>query len=637
MNINLSKRLGLILFTGFAVVLILMAVTLAITIQNTSSVKQQSQGVLTSQIPQMLKLMNIDRQLFQSLNILNEYLISGEESDRQRFHFTLNQLTGWSKDQGFLAQIDQDFAAELDKLLISYSAKAYEVIRLRNDDQKNYQGISSAAELLNPYHLQFISLLDTLISSRLTENELEGNQEALVQMTSLRNSWLNMIMSLRVYFTTRSEKDYEQIFLYQQQNVIDMDRLVAIKGSMDFDELFVDQLVDLHKIYMTNLPKVLEFYQTEKWRMDTYIIRNEIYPIASKLRVLLASLVTKQEMLIAGETDLLTEKLDAMSTISKMAFILSFLVSILAIYIVSRSISRIVNELDKSRQDAVIRSELLQKSSLELAQSLEKLQKTQSQLIEHEKMAALGNLVAGMAHEINTPIGIGVMASSHMTDSTVILERKFEEGNMKKTDLVDFMKETREANQIMMTNLQRAADLIKSFKQIAVDQTSEELREFELYEYMQEIYNSLVPTFKKTRITVDINCIEFIKMTSYPGALAQVVTNLLQNSVLHGFDTDSVGNINLCAKKVDEDTVILTYEDDGKGMDAETLSKVFNPFYTTKRGQGGSGLGMHLLYNLVTQKLMGTVKVDSSPGKGVHFTISIPLKIKEKIPGESIS
>ena len=629
MQINLSKRLSLILFTGYGTILLLMAITLSITIQSTNSVKKHSQSVLKTEIPEMLHLMNLDRQLNRSVNHLNEYLISGEKTDQWRFYASMNELQNRINEQFSIVHPNLQAADAFKDLVQQYQKKADYVVELREDDEKNYLGIAQASEQLNPFHQQFISTLDNIIASRFSEAE-EGNHSALEQLIKTRNSWNNMIMSLRVYFTTRSAKDFDRIFLYREQNAIDMKALLKIRKSLGFDELFVDELADIYKTYMANLPKVLETYQTDKWRMDTYVIRTEIYPITNQLRKVLESLVANKKQVTQQQSVKLSDELDSLTDMSKITFAISLLVGLIAILIVVGNIRRIVNELDKSREDSIKRSEMLQKSSLELADSLEELKSTQSQLVEHEKMAALGNLVAGMAHEINTPIGIGVTASSHITDITHLLEKKFDAGTIKKSDFVKYIEDTKESNVIMLTNLRRAADLIRSFKQIAVDQSSEELRQFEIGAYLQEVYNSLIPNFKKTLITVDIACPIAIFMESYPGALAQVLTNLMMNSLIHGFDEGDNGVINITATQNEKNSVTIIYKDNGKGMNQKTLSQIFDPFFTTKRSKGGSGLGMHLLYNLVSQKLKGSVTVDSSPGKGVSFVISLPLKIPKQ-------
>ena len=364
--------------------LLMMAVTLLITIQNTNSVKHHSQNVLNTQMPQMVQLMHLDLQLFQSLNHINEFLITGDQQDRQRFLTSLEKLNQQSATPALIKSLEPQTALKLGELLFKYSEKARQVINLRENDEDNYKGVSAASELLNPYHLQYIALLDSIISNRF-EEDFADSQMAMRRLINTRNSWMNMIMSLRVYFTTRGQRDYERIFLYQEQNIQDMGRLLEIKDEMGFDALFVDQLADLHKTWMSNLPEVLAIYQTEQWRMDTYVIRNDIYPITSQLSELIESLLENQKQITSAESDLLTSELDDLTAIFKSAFAVSFLISLLVIYVVGRNIRSMVEQLDMSHKEAIKRSELLQQSSYELAQSLDKLQTTQSQLIEHEK------------------------------------------------------------------------------------------------------------------------------------------------------------------------------------------------------------------------------------------------------------
>ncbi|MCW8930082.1 MAG: HAMP domain-containing histidine kinase [Gammaproteobacteria bacterium] len=626
MQVNLSNRLSLILFAGYATVLLLMAMTLSVTLQSSTSVKNHTQSVLQTEIPKMLEMVNLERQLYESLNTLNEYLLSGEIIDRARFHKSMHKLQAKANEY---IQFDTELKKTVKELLQNYQKKADQVIELREDDQNNYLGIAKASELLNPYHQQFMGSLDSIIFNKLN-NISEDDNDIIILLTKIRNSWNNMIMALRIYFTTRADRDYRQIFFYQEQNIKDMKILLKIKSRLNFDEYFVDELADIHKIYMKNLPEVLELYQTDKWRLDTFIIRNEIYPITNSLRHALESLIVEKKKMTQGESLKLSDELDYLNNISKSTFFSSLIIGFFAIYVVIRNIRSMFKELEQSRYDSVIRSEMLQKRTNELAESLEILQTTQSQLVEHEKMAALGNLVAGMAHEINTPIGIGVTASSHITEITEKLEKKFEEGTIKKSDFIDYIKDTKESNNIMLTNLCRAADLINSFKQIAVDQSSEELREFELCDYLHEIHNSLIPAFKKTNIKIVIKCEKNILMESYPGAISQVLTNLMMNSLIHGYNEGEFGEIKITTTTDGEANVILDYQDDGKGMDKETLSKIFDPFFTTKRGEGGSGLGMHLLYNLTSQKLLGKVNVKSTLNHGVNFSFNFPITIKPK-------
>jgi len=258
-----------------------------------------------------------------------------------------------------------------------------------------------------------------------------------------------------------------------------------------------------------------------------------------------------------------------------------------------------------------------------LTTTLEQLQETQAELVEAEKMASLGGLVAGVAHEINTPIGVGVTASSHLKEKTDHLAKLMESGLMKKSDLQSFLKTAQQSTAIVSANLHRASDLIRSFKQVAVDQSSEEARTINLLGYIDEVLVSLAPKFKHTKYHVEMEGDNDIEFNSYPGAISQIVTNLLMNSIIHAFDEGAKGKINIHASK-ENGVIKLKYSDDGKGMPEEVRRKVFEPFFTTNRGSGGSGLGMHILFNLITQKLKGTISCESAPGHGTSFHISIP-------------
>ena len=260
----------------------------------------------------------------------------------------------------------------------------------------------------------------------------------------------------------------------------------------------------------------------------------------------------------------------------------------------------------------------------QLVETLFELQRTQKTLVESEKMAALGGLVAGVAHEINTPIGVSVTASSHLDDEISKLEALVSSGGLKKQSLLTFLTTAQESTRIISANLARAAALIMGFKQVAVDQSSEERRVFKLLPYIEEVLASLRPKLRVTPHTVAVEGDRDIELNSYPGAVAQIITNLIMNSLIHAYDDDKTpGNITITAGLCD-DKVHLRYSDDGKGVTPDVQKKIFNPFFTTRRGDGGSGLGMHILYNLITQKLAGTVTCEGAPGQGVIFDINIP-------------
>ena len=265
-----------------------------------------------------------------------------------------------------------------------------------------------------------------------------------------------------------------------------------------------------------------------------------------------------------------------------------------------------------------------------LQATLQELQNTQGELVQAEKMASLGGLVAGVAHEINTPIGVGLTAATHLKEQADDLAQKFASGQLKKSDFESFIDTAGQSTSMIYANLNRASDLIRSFKQVAVDQTSEEKRQINLLEYVDEVLESLKPNLKRTHHELSVEGDRSILIETHPGALSQIVTNLVMNSVIHAYDEDDHGHIKITAEQ-HNGAVSLIYSDDGKGMEEDVCAKIFEPFFTTKRGSGGSGLGMHILYNQVTQTLGGSIDLHSKPGKGTAFDITIPLNTPQEL------
>ncbi len=253
------------------------------------------------------------------------------------------------------------------------------------------------------------------------------------------------------------------------------------------------------------------------------------------------------------------------------------------------------------------------------------LKMIQDHLMESKKMAALGELVAGVAHEINTPIGIGVTGMSTLEERTKEIFRSYDKDDLTQEEFENFLKIVSEASFTVLSNLQRASELISTFKQVAVDQSSEEQRSFKLKDYISDTLLSMRPRLKKTKHTINVNCPEDLEFTSYPGAFSRIVTNLLMNSLIHGFDGIEKGEI-VFDISIKDNYFLFRYSDNGKGIENEIRDKIFDPFFTTKRGQGGAGLGMHIVYNLVTQTLNGQIECFSKPGKGTEFLITIPIQ-----------
>jgi signal transduction histidine kinase len=272
------------------------------------------------------------------------------------------------------------------------------------------------------------------------------------------------------------------------------------------------------------------------------------------------------------------------------------------------------------------RTMALKEANNELIQTLEKLHQFQRQMVQNEKMASLGDMVAGVAHEVNTPIGLGVTASTMMLDRLSDMRKAFEEKTLKASSLSKFIVEGEENLNIIYRNLNRAAELISSFKQVAVDQSSENNRVFSFAKLMDEILMSMRPKLKKVKHLINISCADNLVVESKAGPINQIMINLIMNSIIHGFEDVDKGRIDITIKSIDDKKVSIEFKDNGKGIPEHLRKRIFDPFVTTKRGQGGSGLGMHLVYNLVTQALNGSISIVSEEGQGVEFRIIFPVK-----------
>jgi signal transduction histidine kinase len=272
----------------------------------------------------------------------------------------------------------------------------------------------------------------------------------------------------------------------------------------------------------------------------------------------------------------------------------------------------------------------LRRAKEEAERMLAELREAQANLILSEKMASLGSLVAGMSHEISTPLGIGVSAASHMAEEIARLSGNFQDGQLRRSDLDGFLEAATEATRIMQANLGRAARLIQAFKQVSADQSTDEVRSFDLAEYLREIMLSLAPALRSLTRPVQIDCAEGVVVINRPGALGQIITNLVMNALQHAFDEGdaAAAQIGIRVSRPREGRIVIEFSDNGRGIDADSLPRVFDPFFTTRRGAGGTGLGLHIAYNLVTQVLGGTIAVSSRPGEGTRFSISFPRDIK---------
>ncbi len=253
------------------------------------------------------------------------------------------------------------------------------------------------------------------------------------------------------------------------------------------------------------------------------------------------------------------------------------------------------------------------------------LVEAQQQLIMAEKMASLGQLVAGVAHEINTPLGNSITALSFSKENFKHIKELFDAKKVKTSDFEQYLGQTEDAISLIEANLFKASELVTTFKRVAVDQSVEELTEFNLKQHIEEVLMTLKPKLKQTQVNIHLHMDDNLTLRSYPGTYYHIISNMVMNCINHAFP-EKQGNIDIRADiRTDNESLRLVFKDDGVGMDAATKAKIFDPFYTTKRGSGGTGLGMYMTYNMITQKLGGRIEVESELGHGVTFTIKVPL------------
>jgi len=266
----------------------------------------------------------------------------------------------------------------------------------------------------------------------------------------------------------------------------------------------------------------------------------------------------------------------------------------------------------------------LEETNNNLASTMHNLQLAQAELVRSEKLTALGDIVAVVAHEINTPIGNCLTVATTLRDRSEELFTEIEQGTIKRSSLSRYISDSKTGMDILIRGLHRSSELVSNFKQVAVDQTSEQRRIFELHQVVNEVVALMVPMLRKTPYSLSIAIPEEISMDSFPGPIEQIITNLINNSVLHAFEHDQRGAMNLTASQ-HEQTVKIEFSDNGRGIPEHHLNRIFDPFFTTKLGRGGTGLGLNIVHNIVRKMLGGQIEVSSTAGQGTSFVITLPL------------
>lgn len=279
--------------------------------------------------------------------------------------------------------------------------------------------------------------------------------------------------------------------------------------------------------------------------------------------------------------------------------------------------------------------ERLRSSWSELEENIDELEQTRDELVQNEKMASLGRMVAGFAHELNTPVGIALGSISHNETTLDDIDTLLGNDEVSEADLRERLGTLRQSGELALSNLQRAASLVQRFKRSSIDQISEQARVFAVRELIDDVVFTLHEQLRKAAVEVSVDCPRALAIEGVPGLLDQVLTNLLLNSLQHGFaDGAPGGEIGITVDAATPGRLHLRYRDNGAGMLAEAAQRIFEPFFTTRRGQGGSGLGMFICYSIVSEQLRGTITCESQPGKGVRFDISFPCRLAQSEPTE---
>jgi len=286
---------------------------------------------------------------------------------------------------------------------------------------------------------------------------------------------------------------------------------------------------------------------------------------------------------------------------------------------------RLVKVSDRLQAQLASLNHELARRRAEAEQALSDLEAAQDSLLQAEKLASLGALVGGVAHEINTPVGIALSCASHLADATQTIRAAYAADELDADRFEHYLDTAGDGSTLILSNCRRAAELIGSFKQVAVDRASSERRRFDLDASLRETLASLGPQVRLAGHEVVIACPPGIMMDSHPGALSQIISNFVMNSLIHGFDPGQSGRLSLAVTQPSPEQVRIVYADSGKGIPDSDRGRVFDPFFTTRRGSGGTGLGLHIAYNLVTGPLGGTITLESGAG-GATFALSLPLR-----------
>lgn len=378
--------------------------------------------------------------------------------------------------------------------------------------------------------------------------------------------------------------------------------------------------------------KLLEMIKKESFEQAELFLMDTAIPEQNMLLTAYDSLLDYQEELSQQDAFKAENKYNNTWQLLTLSSFLVVCIGLMVSFFVIRkttSTEKQLHDLNETLEHRVQeRTISLYQSNQELELTIKTLKETQEQLVQAEKMASMGGLVAGVAHEINTPIGVGLTAVSYLHEQGAEIYNKFESKELTEEDFLNFIKNIQDSSQLILLNIKRASNLIQNFKRVAVDQNSDDFVTINLHDYIDEVLLSLNPKIKTTEISIKNHCEADIFIVTNPSAIYQILSNLIFNSITHGFEENKPGNIDIHSQKTDHN-LLIKFCDDGKGISADNIDKVFEPFFTTRRDSGGTGLGLHIVYNLVTTTLHGIIQIEKNFEKGCCFHIQLPRLDKQ--------
>ena len=489
------------------------------------------------------------------------------------------------------------------EISLSKTSNANELISHDNNKwYENYPAIHLSIDNLQPISTEIVSNINDIYFS----NEL--SEEKKLSLQELRFNWIMAMRSVGYYLSFRDEDNLSDFKLYY--NGISQNLMVL--KELNFKPIYknkINLISELAYEYKSVWERVFKIHSSDEWRKDVYYFNKIFQPEVEKIISRINEITNIQIADLEDEKKNLTHVVDS----NKIMMISTLLIYVFCLvgtwFVYDRKILKPINTLNENYKS-----------------SIDDLKNAKDKLVESEKMASLGSLVAGISHEINTPLGNSVTAASQLEEDYFSLKEKLEKGKMSRKDFDFFLNQCGLGLELMLINLRKASELISSFKRIAVDQTSEQIRVFDIKNHIRDITLSMSPKIKGKDIEIKTFFnFEDGDVKSYPGIFSQIITNLINNSIIHGFDHgNKKGSIEIEINKDNQlNEYQVLYRDDGQGIKDENLKNIFDPFFTTNRGAGGSGLGLHLVYNFVTQKLESDIAFDSKAGEGVFFQFNL--------------